>query len=66
MTFLAALRHDLEWATDSFSLMRGISNYLRPHDCQLILHMHGLSLISKLLRPRSAGVQKDASGNLTP
>ena len=66
MTFLAALRHDLQWAAGSFSLLRAIITYVQPHDYQLILHLHGLSLVSKLVRPRSAGGQKDASGNLTP
>ena len=66
MTFLAALRHDLEWAPGSLIFMHVIQNHLQPHDYRLILQLHGLSLISKLVRPSRDDVQKDASGNLPP
>ena len=66
MTFLAALRHDLEWAPGSLIFMHVIKNHLQPHDYRLILQLHGLSLIGKLVRPRRDDVQKDASGNLPP
>lgn len=67
VTFLAALRHDLEWAAGLFSFMRTIGDHLQAYDYQLIMQLHGLSLISKLVRPHLVySSQKDALGNLPP
>ena len=52
MLVMAALKQDLGWSADAMQLLCDISSFLNNAQIDMIVQMHGIQLISKLLRPR--------------